>query len=73
MTMPDRTLLSGRKVPELPAPVTLPLESRCPEKWLAVDLQTGDIWRRGGEGWRRATAEQLAELAALAKEALDHA
>ena len=39
-----RTLLDGRKVPEYKKIRQLTIESRCPGKWVLVDLETGDIW-----------------------------
>jgi len=37
-----RTLLDGRDVPELESPATLEVYTRCPEKWMLIDLQTGE-------------------------------
>lgn len=63
----QRKLCSGRMVPELPATVDLALTTRCPAKWLSVDLETGDVWAGTQSGWRRATGvereEALARLA----------
>ncbi|MBU9200151.1 hypothetical protein KTD31_01870 [Burkholderia multivorans] len=39
-----RTLAGGAKVPELPTPVKLTVESRCPRKWVLVDLETGSVY-----------------------------
>jgi len=33
--------------------VTMRIKTRCPEKWLLVDRETGQCWRWEGE-WRRA-------------------
>ena len=49
-----RVLRDGSVVPETQAPVTLSLVTRCPQKWLAVDLETGEIWAGSERGmWRR--------------------
>lgn len=49
-----RVLRDGSVVPETPAPVTLSLTTRCPRKWLAVDLETGEVWAGNERGaWRR--------------------
>ena len=39
-----RVLVAGRTVPEVDEPVPLVLSTRCPQKWVAVDLETADIW-----------------------------
>lgn len=48
-----RRLVDGSVVAELPAAQTLSLDTKCPEKWLAVDLETGDVWRGSTQGWKR--------------------
>ena len=40
----ERTLRSGRRVPELPSVIDLALTTRCPTKWLSIDLETGELW-----------------------------
>ena len=42
MTNNTRTLLDGRDVPELTQAVTLEVYTKCPTKWMLVDLQTGE-------------------------------
>jgi hypothetical protein len=37
-----RTLLDGRTVIELEEALTLPVRTKCPEKWLLIDLETGE-------------------------------
>lgn len=61
----QRALKSGRAVPELPEVVDLRLTTRCPSKWVSVDLETGDIWVGSQTGWRRAGAEEQSDAAAL--------
>ena len=36
-----RTLLDGKQVEELKNPVDLTIHTKCPEKWLLIDLETG--------------------------------
>ncbi len=57
----ERLLRSGRRVPELPAPQDLTLKTRCPHKWVSVDLETGDVWVGSESGWTRAPAAVVAE------------
>lgn len=68
-TSAKRSLRSGREIPELSEPMTLTLKTRCPEKWAAVDLETGEIWMGSAKsGWTRPTAQQSQELGALLSE-----
>ena len=57
-----RVLLSGRPVPELNEVASLKLSTRCPEKWAAVDMETGEVWVGSRTGWSRATAAQVDEM-----------
>ncbi len=56
-----RTLRSGREVPEQPEVAELKLSTRVPDKWVAVDLETGEAWVGTTEGWARASRERTAE------------
>lgn len=58
----QRTLRSGRVVPELPELAKLNLTTRCPEKWAAVDMETGEVWVGCNAGWIRASKQQEAEI-----------
>ena len=40
----SRTLLDGSTVNESPAAVELTIRTKCPEKWLLVDRETGEIY-----------------------------
>ena len=40
--MKTRILLDGQTVPELDNAVTLEVYTKCPEKWMLIDLQTGE-------------------------------
>ncbi|AYN19528.1 hypothetical protein D3M96_02640 [Alcaligenes aquatilis] len=42
-----RRLLSGAEIEELDVPVELIVRTRVPEKWLAADLETGELWVAG--------------------------
>lgn len=35
-------LKDGRQVPELPEAKILTVKTKCPEKWLLIDLETGE-------------------------------
>lgn len=37
-----RTLLDGKTVTELEKARTLTVHTKCPEKWLLIDLETGE-------------------------------
>lgn len=37
-----RELLDGTTVQELPEPKILTVKTKCPEKWLLIDLETGE-------------------------------
>jgi hypothetical protein len=37
-----RKLLDGNEVPELDEPKILTVKTKCPEKWLLIDLETGE-------------------------------
>ena len=39
----ERQLQSGRAVPEADDVIEL-VSSRCPGKWIAVDLENGSVW-----------------------------
>lgn len=57
----SRTLRSGRVVPEMADLAHLSLNTKCPEKWISIDLETGDVWVGSPTGWKRATALQQQE------------
>jgi hypothetical protein len=40
--MRKRTLRDGTDVEEFQTPVTLTVKTKCPEKWMLVDLETGE-------------------------------
>jgi hypothetical protein len=40
----ERTLQNGQTVPELEETVTLVIKTKCPEKWLLIDNETGEVY-----------------------------
>jgi len=78
--MKKRTLISGRKVNQIENEHLMTISSKCPDKWLFVDLETGDIWHVRKDAhiekeyvpqWRQETLEELKELSMVTKRALD--
>ncbi|MEX3983864.1 hypothetical protein AB4Y45_33305 [Paraburkholderia sp. EG287A] len=71
----QRKLLSGRTVADAPDLCELKLTTRCPSKWVAVDLETGDVYGSDitGSGWKRATYDAAAEAATILSGAADKA
>jgi len=53
--MKHRKLLNGKTANELIGPVYCRIHSKCPDKWVAVDLETGDAWHYQSAygGWNR--------------------
>ena len=45
ITTPTRTLLDGRVVTELEEPRSLSVMTKCPEKWILQDVETGQIYQ----------------------------
>ena len=42
---PTRKLLDGRQVVELEEPMSLSVTTKCPEKWILQDIETGQIYQ----------------------------
>ena len=42
---PTRKLLDGRQVVELEEPMSLSVITKCPEKWILQDVETGQIFQ----------------------------
>jgi hypothetical protein len=42
---PTRKLLDGRDVVELEEPMSLSVITKCPEKWILQDVETGQIFQ----------------------------
>lgn len=47
-----RTLSSGRQAKELDKAITLEVYTKCPEKWMLIDLETGQVYT-GSENQER--------------------
>lgn len=65
----DRVLRRGRRVQEFTSEKNLPISTHCPEKWIAVDLETGDVWAGSETGWKRASPEEHKEALAIMEQA----
>jgi len=71
----DRKLQSGKTVSQFNKEVKMTISSMCPDKWLFVDLETGDVWHRRedednqkkaiGHFWRSANPQELKALKKL--------
>ena len=46
--MKTRTLQNGEKVEELQHPMQLIIKTKCPNKWIIEDLETGQRYRANG-------------------------
>lgn len=58
--MTTRKLQDGREVTELASAKTLTVKTKCPEKWLLIDLETGERYTGhstdGKNSWRKLDA-----------------
>ncbi len=52
-----RTLQDGRTVEELSEAKVLTVKTKCPEKWLLIDLETGEHYTgyvtEGTQSWKK--------------------
>ncbi len=53
----NNRLVNGRELPELEQPVELKLITKCPEKWILIDEETGQVYRgsnstKVGQMWK---------------------
>jgi len=52
-----RTLKNGEQVPELEIPVILTIKTKCPEKYMLIDQETGEVYTPystpGTNQWRK--------------------
>jgi hypothetical protein len=52
-----RKLLDGKEVPELDKAITLEVYTKCPEKYMLIDMQTGERYigysTEGPSSWRK--------------------
>lgn len=62
-----RVLRGGGVASEQDRLVALTISTRVPEKWLAVDMETGEVYRGDSAGrWNRADSDSRASLGGLA-------
>lgn len=58
--MATRKLQDGTEVTELPVAKVLTIKTKCPDKWLLVDLETGERYTGhvtdGKNDWRKLDA-----------------
>ena len=56
-----RTLVTGTEVPELDQAVTLSIKTKCPAKWLLIDMETGEMYSPyetpGAQQWKKVYAD----------------
>lgn len=63
-----RQLLSaGRCVPCLEQPVAITLTTRCPAKWVMLDMESGELWRHDGQQFHRLAANEVADVVQVAR------
>ena len=52
-----RKLLDGKEVVELDNPISLEVYTKCPEKWLLIDTETGEVYTghitEGKNSWKK--------------------
>lgn len=57
--MPNRIMLDGSTVEELLESKTLVVKTKCPEKWLLIDKETGEVYTGhvtdGKNSWKKIT------------------
>lgn len=59
----DRILKpSGRIVASLPEPVEIKLHTRCPHKWVIVDMESGELWGHDGQHFHRLSDPHIGEV-----------
>ena len=69
-----RKLQSGREVLDDTKEVQMPIASKCPSKWLFVDLEDGNVWHHDEyRTWRGATRQEVKEMRTLVVKNLEKA
>ena len=55
--MNTRKLVDGTKAKELDEPTTLTIYTKCPQKWMLVDKETGEVYighiTKGKNSWKK--------------------
>jgi hypothetical protein len=64
--MAIRKLLNGEPVEELDLPIDLIIHTKCPEKYILIDLETGQKYRGGSKPnlyglWERLNENDIKE------------
>jgi len=53
----NRRLLDGKEVKELDEPITLTVHTKCPEKYMLIDMETGQKYigrpTKGKSSWKK--------------------
>ena len=56
-----RTLKSGKRVNELEEAITLKVYTKCPEKYMLTDMETGEVYigypTEGSSSWRKISSK----------------
>tara|TARA_B100002019_G_scaffold100256_1_gene86356 strand:- start:742 stop:1053 length:312 start_codon:yes stop_codon:yes gene_type:complete len=68
-----RKLIDGTEVKELDKPISLLIETKCPEKWKIVDMETGQAYIGTGNNkkfkyWQQIDDSQLKRIESQLKE-----
>lgn len=58
---------SGREVRALKEATAITLNTRCPDKWAMVDLETGEVWAHDGATFQKASQQTVGDVVALAE------
>lgn len=62
----NRLLLDGREVQELDMPVKLEVYTKCPGKWVLIDLETGEQYTgyttEGARQWKKLTPDEWVKV-----------
>lgn len=55
--MNTRKLVDGTNAKELEEPITLTVYTKCPQKWMLVDKETGEVYighvTKGKNSWKK--------------------
>jgi len=64
--MRTRVLQDGRVVDELPEARNFSIKTRCPDKWILIDMETGEQYKpyttEGSLDWERVKAVEWKRL-----------
>lgn len=64
----SRQLLPSRRtVACLPQPVEIKLTTRCPAKWVMVDMESGELWGHDGHHYHRLSEPLIGEVVDVAR------